>query len=183
MRLGAAQRVVLRMGAGFILLAGLVATGFAVLVPSGGASGLVVSDGTSVDLPSPGLFGGASTVYGVTKQAGSSPTDLGCTLLTGGGGEQSVARMSSLAVVGADPLLKDGQRFIPLFEVRSYPSGSSVTCTDADRVAPLAVSTTSTFGGLGSTVRLFAATVAVACFLVAGVALVVLRTREPRVTR
>ena len=168
MRLSSAQRQTLRAGSVLLMLCGVGLAVFAALYSpqSTGAGDLtVVDDPTSFELPDPGLFSGEVVVYG-RSDGDQSPQDLGCRLLGRSGEEQSSARMSELAVLTVDPVTVDGQPLEPLFAVRSYPQGATISCSQGQAVAPIAISDESTFGRLGALVRVFAGGLALVCLVV-----------------
>lgn len=168
MRLSSAQRQTLRAGSILLMLCGVGLAVFAALYSpqSTGAGDLtVVDDPTSFELPDPGLFGGEVIVYGAGT-GDQSPRDLGCRLLGRSGDEQSSAKMSELAVLTVDPATVDGRRLEPLFAVRSYPQGATISCSQGGSVAPIAITDESTFGRLGPLVRGFAGGLALVCLVV-----------------
>jgi hypothetical protein len=180
MRISRAQALALRFGAVMLVLAAVVLAVLAITVDSGsvGSDDLtVVDDPTSFDLPDPGLFGSHVVVYGAGRTGGAGPEALGCRLLDRSGHAQSAAKMSELSVLSDPSVTVDGQDLRPLFAVRSYPSGSVVECSDAATVAPLAVSSGSTFGSAGLLVRAVAGGAAVVCLLLGVVGWFVFRPR------
>jgi len=168
MRLSSAQRQTLRAGSVLLMLCGVGLAVFAVLYsPQSAGEGdlTVVDDPTSFELPDPGLFSGEVIVYG-GGTGDQSPQDLGCRLLGRSGDEQSSAKMSELAVLTVDPVTVDDRRLEPLFAVRSYPQGATISCSQGQSVAPIAISSESTFGRLGPLVRVFAGGLALVCAVV-----------------
>jgi len=160
MRLGPTQVLFLRLGAVACLLGAVVTTLVAITVDSGSPTSkqvTVVEDPREIALPDPGLFGSQVVVYGASGDAGVAPSGLGCRLLTRDGREQSAARMSDLKVLSTPAVTLDDQRLDPLFSVGSYPRGSRLACTQAQGVAPVALSEPSTFGTAATAVRLTAA--------------------------
>jgi hypothetical protein len=182
MRLSGAQVTALRLGAVLCLVAVVPLALVALLVDSGDPSGgdlTTVDDPTSYALPDSGLLGGSVTVYGAAADPGVAPSDLGCTLLSDSGSELSRAKLSELAVVraGTPAVVVDGARLEPLFEVKDYPDGARLACSDATTVAPLAVSAPSTFGSAALVVRVVAAGGALLFLFVGVVGLLGLRRR------
>jgi hypothetical protein len=177
----AAQRAALTFGAVMLLLAGVVLLPLSfVLAGQGTPTVSRVDDPTSIALPQPGLFSGSVTVYGRVSGDRPGVRDLGCRLLNRTGSEQPVAKLSDLATISTPPVELDGERLSALFEVRSYAPGSTVECSSATTVAPLAVGGASTFGSAGGAVRLMAFGAGLLCLLLGAAALVVLRRTSPR---
>lgn len=161
MRLSSAQVTALRIGAVLCLVAVAPLVLVALLVDSGSPSGAdarQVADPTSYELPDPGVFGGSVTVYGSADAPAVAPSDLGCVLRDADGSELSRAKLSELAVLraGTSSIVVDGARLEPLFEVKDYPDGARLACSDATSVAPIAVSTPTTFGSAALLVRVAA---------------------------
>ncbi|NPC95269.1 hypothetical protein [Nocardioides sp. zg-DK7169] len=180
MRLGPTQVLFLRLGAIACLLGAVVTAFVAITVDStapGSEAVSVADDPQEIALPDPGLFGSQVVVYGASGDTGVSPSDLGCRLLTRDGAEQSTARMSALRVLSTPAITVEDQRLDPLFTVGSYPRGSVLACSDAQAVAPMALSRPSTFGTAATMVRV-SAVLATPTLLVVGVGgLLVLRRR------
>jgi hypothetical protein len=177
------QALVLRLGAVACLLGAVVMTVAALTVDSGSpAAGevTVADDPTEITLPDPGLFGSEVVVYGGSGDTGVAPSDLGCRLLSRTGREQGVAKMSELAVISTPSVTVADQRLDALFTVDSYPAGSVLACSDAQQVAPLALSEPSTFGRAGAVVRVTAALGAVTFLVVGLVGLLITRSGSAR---
>lgn len=176
------RRAALRFGSAALVLAAVILSVFAFTIDSGPTTAAdleQVPDGTEIVLPRLGLFGGSVTVYGTTDRPAPTAADLGCSLLSESGSRQSSAKISDLRVLGRPDVSRDGVDLVPLFEVGHYPSGSRVVCETASNVTPLFVSAPRTFGGLGLLVRVFAATSAVLCLVVAAIGLLLTRRRGP----
>ncbi|MEZ0577366.1 hypothetical protein [Nocardioides sp. MH1] len=173
MRLSSAQVTMLRLGAALCLVAVVPLVLAALLIDSGDPSSAdvtVVDDPTSYSLPDAGPLGGSVVVYGVADSPSTPPSDLGCALLSEDGDELSTAKLSDLAVLraGTPGVTVDGRRLQPLFEVKSYPDGARLACSDATSAEPLAVSRPATFGSAALAVRVVAGAGAL-LFLVVGV--------------
>jgi hypothetical protein len=182
MRLSSAQVTMLRLGAALCLVAVVPLTLAALLIDSGAPSGAdvtLVDDPASYALPDAGLFGGSVTVYGATDAPSTPPSDLGCVLLSEDGDELSTAKLSELAVVraGTPAITVDGQRLQPLFEVKSYPDGALLACSDSAGAEPLAVSRPATFGSAALAVRVVAGAGALLFGVVGVVGLLAFRRR------
>lgn len=179
MRISAAQRTMLRFGAVMCLVAVLPATLAALLIDSDTSAAEVrrAADPAAVALPDLGVFGGSVTVYGRTGDAVVAPSDLGCVLVDDTGEELNQAKVSHLSpsLRGTSSVTVDGEELRPLFEVRSYPDGARLACSDPGAAEPLAVSDPNTFGSAALTVRVVAALAAVMFFAVGTVALLALR--------
>ena len=182
MRISHAQATALRFGAVMLILGAVVLAVVAITADTGPVESddlTVADDPTSIPLPDPGLFGSHVVVYGAGETGSDGPGALGCRLVDRSGNEQSAAKMSELSVLSDPSVTVDGESLQPLFEVRSYPSGSVVACTAADSVAPVAVSAGSTFGSSGLLVRAAAGGGAVVLLVVGIAGWFVFRPRRP----
>ncbi|MQW76346.1 hypothetical protein GHK92_10700 [Nocardioides sp. dk4132] len=181
MRLGPTQVLFLRLGAIACLLGAVVTAFVAITVdsaPPGSAEVSIADDPREIALPDPGLFGSQVVVYGASGDTGVAPSELGCRLLTRDGAEQSTARMSELRVLSTPAVTVEDRRLDALFSVGSYPRGSVLACSDAQAVAPVALSQPSTFGSAATMVRITAA-LATPAFLAVGIGGLVLLRRRP----
>lgn len=170
-------RTVLRIGGGFLVLAGLIALVFAAR-PPGSVSGrapVAVQAGQAVHLPRPALFGAGLTLYGTVESGADAPSarDLGCTVTKPGGVRGYVGGM---AWVDHKPQTVRGQSLTAMVSISRYPTGSTLTCDGdaASTVEPMYL----LGGGLDTgLMRVMLVGFAVVALVVGAVAVIVLRPR------
>lgn len=173
------QRTFLRLGAVFILLAGLVSVVIAIRPPgSSRVEPIAVRAGETVELPPAGLFGRSLALYGnVPQDTDIRSAQLGCVMHTDDGGRTNPGYLSYLSI-NSSPAVVDGRTLQPVMQISRYDTGWTLRCDGPLVSAGQPMYLLSGHQRTRVVVRVVALGMAVVFFVVGAVGLVLLRPRR-----
>jgi hypothetical protein len=123
----------LRAGGLLLVVLGLISLGLGIATPQLAPDRYpaLVTVGEPAVLPGAGPFGGRVALYGRSV----TPESLGCRVSTARGRAITLRPAGAAALATLDRRVIDGQAVVPVLELRSAPSGSTITCTGPGSVA------------------------------------------------